>query len=195
MCILLLSLSEAGRSWHSRRRLVRLACFELDSVVIASTLLDPHVTSSLFCFCFCFLEHTGWPGPVQSLVLQPRSCVIFTAEAYTQHLHGIDEVEESVVGARCPCVNMQAAGVEAGDIISRQSRTRVSLTFRFVPPLAGEADVANQPSPLKSVRETHTDHDCTDDARFPAADICDTHAAQAVQKGLNRKSNSKIREC
>jgi hypothetical protein len=71
---------------------------------------------------------------VQSLVLQPRSVVVFSDVAYTAHLHGIDEVTEGVVGARCPCVNKAAAGVEDGDVVSRGGAARVSLTFRYVPP-------------------------------------------------------------
>jgi len=57
---------------------------------------------------------------------------VFTLDAYTKHLHGIDEVTESVVGARCPCVNVDAAAAKDGQTIQR-GRARVSLTFRFVP--------------------------------------------------------------
>ena len=38
------------------------------------------------------------PGKVvTSLVLQPRSLLIFKDEAYTTHLHGIDEVRRSYI--------------------------------------------------------------------------------------------------
>ena len=59
--------------------------------------------------------------------------MLFSREAYESHLHGIDGVDQAVVGERCLCMNTKAANVTTGDVITRKDQTRVSLTFRFVP--------------------------------------------------------------
>jgi hypothetical protein len=96
---------------------------------------------------------------VGSLVLQPRSLLVFTGEAYHEHLHGIKAVAEEVVGMEveeeeeeeegeegegegggravarmrvgAPVMNLEAAGVKVGDVV-RRAPVRVSLTFRRV---------------------------------------------------------------
>ncbi len=103
---------------------------------------------------------------VGSLVLQPRSLLVFTGEAYEGHLHEIKAVGEEVVGMveedaagegeeeeaagddegrgvkqlkeGAPVINLEAAGVKVGDVIRRAPK-RVSLTFRRVKGKEGPA--------------------------------------------------------
>ena len=70
----------------------------------------------------------GPAGPVQTLVLRPRSLLVFAEAAFTDHLHGIDAVEAEVAGARAPVANAELAGCRAGEEIVRG--TRLSLTVR-----------------------------------------------------------------
>lgn len=88
------------------------------------------------------------------MILQPRSLLVFTGEAYEEHLHEILAVAEEVVGMAmvpeeegeaegkgegrgvrmeegAPVLNQKAAGVKVGDVI-RRGPVRVSLTFRRV---------------------------------------------------------------
>jgi hypothetical protein len=103
-------------------------------------------------------EQQGADTAVGSLVLQPRSLLVFTGEAYEGHLHEIKAVGEEVVGIveeetgeddceeeageeegrgvkqlkeGAPVMNLAAAGVKVGDVI-RRAPVRVSLTFRRV---------------------------------------------------------------
>eukprot|EP00668_Euglena_longa_P004408 GGOE01005163.1.p2 GENE.GGOE01005163.1~~GGOE01005163.1.p2 ORF type:complete len:158 (+),score=43.37 GGOE01005163.1:408-881(+) len=75
------------------------------------------------------------PHPCASLVLRPRSLLVFAEDAFTTHLHGIDAVLEEIVGAVASVINLQAAGCEEGDQIIRDRR--VSLTVRHVLPPHG----------------------------------------------------------
>jgi len=72
-------------------------------------------------------------GPVASVVLRPRSLLVFAGEAFTGHLHGIRAVAEETVGAVAPVVNLHSAHCRPGDVLPRG--TRVSLTIRHVLPL------------------------------------------------------------
>ena len=65
-----------------------------------------------------------------TVVLRPRSLLVFEDEAYTACLHGIADVLEDVVDERC--VNCDAAGVQPGETLARTA-TRYSLTIRNVP--------------------------------------------------------------
>ncbi|XP_015791974.1 alpha-ketoglutarate-dependent dioxygenase alkB homolog 6 [Tetranychus urticae] len=68
--------------------------------------------------------------PSFSLLLQPRSLVITSKEAYTSYLHGIDEVQKDTIDEKV--VNLgSCTGVKVGDNLERT--TRLSLTIRYVP--------------------------------------------------------------
>lgn len=56
---------------------------------------------------------------VFSLVLQPRSLLVFTGDVYSEYMHGIaDGKTVQIVGADAPCVNAHLAGVSEGDEVS-----------------------------------------------------------------------------
>ena len=64
-----------------------------------------------------------------SLLLRPRSLLVFTEYVYSEMMHGIyDGVTSEKIGETCPCINMELAGVSEGDQIDRGPRT--SLTVR-----------------------------------------------------------------
>jgi len=65
-----------------------------------------------------------------SLILQPRSLMIFTDEAYTNHFHGIGECQQDVVTE--DVANIEAAKLTLGEVVDRGS-VRLSLTIRIVP--------------------------------------------------------------
>jgi len=75
----------------------------------------------------------GGDGGGFALALRPRSAVVFSEEAYSEWLHGIeasDEVELGGQGAAVPCANLNAAGFgDAGGVLRREGK-RVSLTIR-----------------------------------------------------------------
>lgn len=79
-------------------------------------------------------------GPVASLVLQPRSLVVFTGPAYTDMLHGIDAAARDLVGGVAPVLNLYSAPFREGDVISRGDR--VSITLRCAKPAAEAAEAA-----------------------------------------------------
>ena len=68
--------------------------------------------------------------PVAELILQPRSLVVFTDDAYSHHSHAIeiDSVEDAVSDL---CVNLSSANLTVGDVVARE-KTRISLTMRKV---------------------------------------------------------------
>lgn len=73
--------------------------------------------------------------PVGTVVLQPRSLIVFEGDAYHEHMHEILAVEEEVVGGEdgtIPVLNLATAGegVKVCDTVRRA--LRVSLTFRKV---------------------------------------------------------------
>lgn len=76
------------------------------------------------------------PGrsPTASVLLRPRSLVVFSDDLYTRHWHEIDGRAADVVGP--PVLNARAARAADGDRVARDG-TRISLTCRHVPPRAG----------------------------------------------------------
>lgn len=55
-----------------------------------------------------------------SVVLQPRSLLIFSDYIYSMFMHGIaDGVTSEIVGCTAPCLNMHLAGVEEGHVVSK----------------------------------------------------------------------------
>ena len=96
---------------------------------------------------------TEYNGDLFSVVLKPRSLLVFTDDIYTHYMHGIhSNVNYDIVGIKheqiennlhdvnvhvhnemtsnLPCVNQKEAQVEVGDIIERSNR--ISLTFRHI---------------------------------------------------------------
>lgn len=67
--------------------------------------------------------------PSASLLLQPRSLLIFCNDAYHKFSHGIDTAEEDFMGESI--VNLGATGLQLGDLVERKGE-RVSLTVRRV---------------------------------------------------------------
>jgi alkylated DNA repair protein alkB homolog 6 len=60
---------------------------------------------------------------VFSVVLQPRSLLVFSKEVYSDYMHGIaDSVPVQVVGADAPCLNKESAGVIDGQEVSRHAK-------------------------------------------------------------------------
>lgn len=66
--------------------------------------------------------------PIFSIVLQPRSLLVFKDDLYSDYMHGIAFREEDVVDEKV--VNAKEAGVELGTVIKREHR--ISLTIRVV---------------------------------------------------------------
>lgn len=66
--------------------------------------------------------------PIFSIILQPRSLLVFKDELYTGYLHGIAFREKDVVESNA--INLQAAKMSEGDVIER--KRRVSFTIRLV---------------------------------------------------------------
>jgi alkylated DNA repair protein alkB homolog 6 len=62
-----------------------------------------------------------------SLVLRPRSMLLFSGEYYKNQLHGIHETSSQIILPSC--VNACKADAIIGDIIERQD-TRISITIR-----------------------------------------------------------------
>lgn len=74
-------------------------------------------------------SRSSYLKPVLSVILQDRSLVVFTGEAYGKFYHGIDNGDVDVV---TPIVaNGAQSGVVVGDYIRRSSR-RLSLTVRLL---------------------------------------------------------------
>mmetsp|Transcript_8418 Transcript_8418/g.25460 ORF Transcript_8418/g.25460 Transcript_8418/m.25460 type:complete len:296 (-) Transcript_8418:53-940(-) len=74
------------------------------------------------------------PPPAASLLLMPRSLLVFRGEAYHCHLHGIDAVESELLDQSLVNLHMvpPEAAAAAGGALPRRA-TRVSLTVRRVP--------------------------------------------------------------
>lgn len=81
----------------------------------------PHVGSG---------EVSGPRREAFSLVLQPRSLVVFAERAYTHFLHGIGESTHEAIPSDHKVVNLAKAGVSVGEVLDRSQSTRVSVTFR-----------------------------------------------------------------
>jgi alkylated DNA repair protein alkB homolog 6 len=58
---------------------------------------------------------SGDMGDVFSVVLQPRSLLVFTDSVYSHFMHGIDCRTRDIVGASAPCWNMAQAAVSEGE--------------------------------------------------------------------------------
>ena len=65
-----------------------------------------------------------------SLLVEPRSLLVFTDELYTDYWHGITEVESDLITDKV--VNRDACSKIVGEEVQRE-RTRLSLTVRHVP--------------------------------------------------------------
>ena len=77
-----------------------------------------------------------------SLVLRPRSLLVFTGQVYSEMMHGIyDGVISEKVGDTCPCINMALAGVSEGDIIERGPRTSLTVRKKNIDNLVPVADM------------------------------------------------------
>ena len=64
----------------------------------------------------------GNSGDVFSVLLQPRSLLVFSDTIYSLFMHGIaDGKDTEVVGGTAPCVNMELAGVTEGQEVSAGS--------------------------------------------------------------------------
>ena len=64
---------------------------------------------------------------VFSVVLEPRSLLIFSDSIYSTFMHGIaDGVTSEMVGSTAPCLNMHLAGVEEGHKVSVASEVYIS---------------------------------------------------------------------
>jgi len=66
------------------------------------------------------------PRELCTLVLRPRSLVIFTKNAYSQALHSVPAAEQEIISAET--ANLVPAMAQAGDVIQRG--TRISITMR-----------------------------------------------------------------
>lgn len=72
------------------------------------------------------------PGtkPAVSLLLEPGSLLVFSADAFTAHRHGVEAKEEDVIGPHVS--NSKRLGLSTGDTVKRQQR--LSLTIRHLLP-------------------------------------------------------------
>jgi len=73
-------------------------------------------------------ERTDKNTPAFSILLQPRSLLVFKDELYTKYLHSIAFRHEDVLDSSV--VNLKEAGLSLGTVIRREIRT--SLTIRVV---------------------------------------------------------------
>lgn len=83
--------------------------------------------------------------PISSLLLEPRSLLVFEGEAYNSYLHSIDAcVEETTCGRNCFNLESSANGERGMEgeesVIIRREKERISLTIRFVPPTKKEEE-------------------------------------------------------
>jgi len=81
---------------------------------------------------------------VCSVVLEPRSLLVFTHSVYEHYMHGIYAQEVDVVGEEAPCVNAHLAGVQEGQQIRRGRRTSLTVRRRAtsIPPPPPAANTA-----------------------------------------------------
>ena len=63
---------------------------------------------------------------VHSVVMQPRSLLVFSGSVYSDLLHGVQAGGEDVIDHTT--LNADGAGLKIGDVVERQPR--VSLTLR-----------------------------------------------------------------
>jgi len=87
---------------------------------------------------------------VMSLFLQPRSLLIFTDEAYTEFLHGIEESNCDVLDEKV--VNRQQLGYQLGMEVPRDKR--ISFTIRIVlKVLDPDSEILHTDSALEDMRD------------------------------------------
>ena len=74
--------------------------------------------------------HTPEGPPVQTLLLQPRSLLVFRGAAFREHCHEVAPLTEEVLGEAAPLVNAVLSGAREGERVVRGRR--VSLTVRHL---------------------------------------------------------------
>jgi alkylated DNA repair protein alkB homolog 6 len=98
----------------------------------------------------------GDMGDVFSVLLQPRSLLVFTDTVYSHFMHGIDCGMSDIVGASAPCWNMAQAAVSEGEevdsltvhhaLISTTHKISASLLpYLIRTDLQGETNFLNSP--------------------------------------------------
>ena len=77
-------------------------------------------------------RHAPDGPPLQSLLLQPNSLLLFDGDAFSVHCHAVDAPADGVevAGEAAPLVNGHLAGIESGHRVVRGRR--VSLTIRYL---------------------------------------------------------------
>lgn len=75
--------------------------------------------------------HTPTGEPVESLLLRPRSLLVFEGRAYREHCHEVAALEDGIEVVTGTLINGELAGASTGDVVERGER-RVSLTIRHV---------------------------------------------------------------
>lgn len=63
-----------------------------------------------------------------SVLLRPRSLLVFSDDMYVDYMHGIEPVLTDVIGENPLCLNLAEAGAAIGDEVQRANR--ISLTIR-----------------------------------------------------------------
>lgn len=78
-------------------------------------------------------DHTPRGPPVETLLLRPRSLLLFTGDAYREHCHEVAAAAGGVevLGEAAPLVNAGLADAAEGQTVVRGER-RVSLTIRHL---------------------------------------------------------------
>jgi len=78
--------------------------------------------------------YAGGDSPQVSVHLEPRSLVIFSADAFWHHRHGIDAVKQDTIHSNV--ANVESVKPKLGDVVPRNGR-RVSFTMRHLLPRCG----------------------------------------------------------
>jgi alkylated DNA repair protein alkB family protein 6 len=127
VCILSLAAPAVIRFWRRRPPGEGAPALARNSSACGCTRTHPHTH-----FPPAFLpaeEGGGQAPPLASVVLPPRSLLVFQDEAYTGCLHGIEAVETEAIDGSV--ANAQQCGLVPGDALPRGGE-RVSLTVRRV---------------------------------------------------------------
>jgi len=77
-------------------------------------------------------RHEARGPPIETILLQPRSLLLFRGAAFREHCHEVAALADGVevLGEAAPLVNGELAGACEGEQIVRQRRT--SLTIRHI---------------------------------------------------------------
>lgn len=75
--------------------------------------------------------HSPAGEPVETLLLRPRSLLLFAGQAYREHCHEVAALEDGTEVLTGTLVNGNLADASEGDVVERGDR-RVSLTIRHV---------------------------------------------------------------